>query len=52
MAEATFVHGNPVMVDYTPSGTTVSAGQVVVVNGYPLIAHKDIADGELGALSV
>lgn len=51
MAEAIFRSGNPIMVEYTPSGSDVDAGQVVVINGYPFIAHRDIADGELGALA-
>lgn len=50
MAEATFVSGNPVMVDYTPGGN-VSAGEVVVINGYPFIAHRDIAANTLGSLA-
>src|SRR5690606_17968318 len=44
-------HGNPLMIDYTPSGADVSAGDVVMVGDYPCVAHKDIADGELGALA-
>lgn len=49
--EAQFKSGCPEMVDYTPSGADVSAGQVVVTNDTPRIAHRDIADGDLGALA-
>ncbi len=31
MADATFRHGNPSHVDYTPSGGNVAAGEVVVL---------------------
>lgn len=55
MAEATFRHGNPVMVDYTPAAGNIAAGEVVLVgnltgwtNG---IAHVDIANTVLGALA-
>lgn len=51
MAQATFYHGSPTMVDYTPSGAAISAGDVKIVNNVPLVAHKDIADGYLGALA-
>lgn len=43
-------HGSPIMVDYTPSGD-VAGGDVVVVGDVPMIAHNDIANGELGALA-
>lgn len=49
--EATFSHGDPVMIDHTPSGADVSAGDVIVLNDAIFIAHKDIEDGELGALA-
>lgn len=55
MAEATFRHGDPVMIDYTPSGADVSAGEVVLIgNTTGLtcgIAHVDIEDGYKGALA-
>lgn len=55
MAEATMRHGDPVMIDYTPSGGNVSAGQVVLLgNTTGLtcgIAHSDIENGVLGALA-
>jgi predicted RecA/RadA family phage recombinase len=54
MAEATFRHGDPVMVDYTPSAN-VSAGQVILIGntaGWTCgIAHVDIANAALGALA-
>lgn len=50
MAEATFKHGNPLMVDYTP-GSAVAAGEVVELNDVPFVAHNAIAANELGALA-
>lgn len=47
---ATFISGNPLMVDHTP-GSDVTAGDVIVTNDTPRIAHRDIASGELGALA-
>ncbi len=47
---ATFRHGKPVMIDHTPE-SAISAGDVVMVQDEPRIAHKDIAAGELGALA-
>lgn len=44
-------HGTPLMVDYTPSGAAVAAGDVVLFSGKACIAHKDIADGEKGAVA-
>ena len=51
MPSAVFRHGDPRMVDYTPSGADIAAGDVVVVGDLPLIAHLDIEDGVLGALA-
>ncbi len=61
MAEATFKHGDPVMIDYTPSGGNVAAGAVVVIGavtsntaGYGLlaaIAHTPITNSTLGSLA-
>lgn len=51
MAQATAVHGDPIFADYTP-GSAVSAGDVVVQNNLPGVAHVDIAASELGALAV
>lgn len=50
MAEAIFRSGNPIMVAHTP-GSAVTAGDVVVINGYPFIAHKDIAANARGELA-
>jgi hypothetical protein len=49
--EAQFVAGDPVMVDHTPSGSSVAAGQVVVTSDTPRVAHRAIADGALGSLA-
>ncbi|HEY1191917.1 MAG TPA: DUF2190 family protein [Gemmata sp.] len=53
--EATFRHGEPVMIDYTPASGNVSAGEVVLLgNTTGLtcgVAHLDIANGVLGALA-
>lgn len=46
-----FLHGKPVMVDHTPDGSDVTAGDVVAVGDEVRVAHHDIADGELGALA-
>lgn len=55
MAEATYRHGSPVMVDYTPSSGNVSAGQVILVGnttGFTCgIAHVDVPNATLGALA-
>lgn len=55
MAETTFRHGEPVMVDYTPSSGNVSAGAVILVGnttGWTCgIAHVDITNSTLGALA-
>lgn len=48
MAEATFKHGNPLMVDHTPT-SAVTAGDVIVVGENVRIAHRDIAANALGA---
>lgn len=55
MAEATFRHGDPIMVDYTPGSGAVDAGDVVLLgNTTGLtcgIAHVDIANSTQGALA-
>jgi len=55
MAETTFRHGEPVMVDYTPASGNVSAGQVILVGnttGWTCgVAHVDITNATLGALA-
>ena len=48
--QAKFRHGNPLMVDYTPSGA-VAAGDVVVIGSVPFVAHNAIAADKLGALA-
>lgn len=50
--EARFVSGDPLSVDYTPSGADIEAGEVKVVGDVPAIARLKIVDGELGALDV
>ncbi|MEM9108603.1 MAG: DUF2190 family protein [Planctomycetota bacterium] len=50
MAKAKFLHGSPNMIDYTPA-SAVSAGDVIIEGNAILIAHSDIASGELGAVS-
>lgn len=50
MAQTTFFHGNPLMVDHTPS-SAVTAGDVVVVGVVPFVCHRDIAADKLGALA-
>ena len=50
MAIATFVHGDTIMVDHTPS-SAVAAGDIVVVGQECRIAHRDIAANALGSLA-
>lgn len=62
MAEATFRHGNPLMVDYTPSAGNIAEGQVVLVGSVTAntagtgaiagIAHRPIVNNALGALAM
>lgn len=62
MADTTFRHGSPVMIDYTPTGGDVAAGQVIQLTdsasntvevGLSLgIAHVDIANNAQGAIAV
>jgi predicted RecA/RadA family phage recombinase len=52
MAAIELHNGSPLMVDYTPSGAAVSAGDGVIVGGKLRIAHRDIEDGRLGALAL
>jgi len=55
MAMATFRHGEPLMVDYTPAAGNVSVGDVVLLgNTTGLtcgIAHHDIVNNTLGAIA-
>jgi predicted RecA/RadA family phage recombinase len=39
-------------IDYTPSSTAVTAGDVLVVGDFVAVAKLDIAVGRLGALAV
>lgn len=48
--EAQFIHGDPLMVDYTFSGT-IADGQVIVVDDLPLISHRSWVSGDEGALA-
>lgn len=54
MADTTFRHGDPDMIDYTPSGGNVAAGEVVILgNTAGLtcgVAHVPIENGIRGAL--
>lgn len=62
MAEATFRHGAPVMVDHTPSSGNISEGQVVLLGSVTAntagtgaiaaVAHRPIINSTLGALAV
>jgi predicted RecA/RadA family phage recombinase len=51
MAQVTLVGGDPIVCDYT-AGATITAGDVIVTADTPRIALRDIANGDLGALSV
>ena len=45
-------HGDPHMIDYTPSGNDVKGGDLIAINATSVgVAHSDITDGELGALA-
>jgi hypothetical protein len=62
MADTTFRHGDPVMIDYTPSGGAVAEGEVVLVGAVTantsgtgavaMICHRPIANNAKGALAV
>lgn len=55
MADTTFRHGEPLMVDYTPSSGDVAEGAVILVGnltGWTVgIAHRPITNNALGALA-
>lgn len=55
MAEALFRHGDPVMIDYTPSSGNVAAGQVVLYGNTTgltcLVAHVDLVNNVKGAMA-
>ena len=62
MADTTFRHGAPVMIDYTPSSGNVSLGDVVLLGtvtantagtgALALIAHHDITNNTKGAMAI
>lgn len=62
MADTTYRHGEPVMVDYTPGSGDVAEGQVVIVGSVTAntggtgaiagIAHRPISNSTLGALAM
>lgn len=45
-----FVHGDPVMADYTATAA-LAAGDVIVVGASVQIVHRPIASGDLGAVA-
>lgn len=61
MADSTFRHGDPVMVDYTPASGNVAVGEVVVVGSVTantsgtgavaMVCHRPITNNTLGALA-
>jgi hypothetical protein len=55
MAQATFRHGDPLMIDYTPASGNVAAGDVVIAGNTTgltcIIAHRDIVNNTLGAMA-
>lgn len=61
MAQTTFRHGKPVMIDYTPSSGNVTAGDVIVLvsitantTGAGLttgVAHRDIENNKQEAIA-
>lgn len=62
MATATFRHGEPIMIDYTPAAGNITEGDVVVVGtvgantggtgALACVAHRPITNNVLGALAV
>lgn len=62
MADATYRHGDPVMVDYTPASGNIAEGTVLALGsvtantsgtgGLAVVAHKAITNSTLGAVSV
>lgn len=51
-AKVWFKSGNTETINYTPSGSTIMAGDVVTVGNLVGVCHRSIPDGELGALHV
>ncbi len=62
MADSTFRHGDPVMVDYTPASGNIALGEVVVLGSVTAntsgtgavaaVCHRPITNSTLGALAV
>lgn len=56
MAEVTYRHGDPGMIDYTPSGGNVAEGEVVMLGNLTGltcgIAHVPIVNNTKGALAI
>lgn len=62
MPEVTYRHGDPVLVDYTPTSGNIAEGQVVLIGSVTAntsgtgavagIAHRPITNSTLGALAV
>ena len=62
MSDTTFRHGSPIMIDYTPSGGNVAAGEVIQLTdaasnsvevGLSLgVAHTAIVNNTKGAIAV
>lgn len=40
------------IIDYTPSGVNITAGDVVVAGTFVGVAQNDIADGTLGSVAI
>ena len=55
MAETTFRHGDPVMIDHTPAGGDVAAGDVVLLGNTTSptcgVCHTAITNATKGALA-
>jgi len=51
MPMVTYRHGSPLVVDHVPTAA-VAAGDVVVTNDQPRVAHSDIPANALGSLAV
>ena len=61
MADTTFRHGDPTLVDYTPASGAITVGEVVVIGSVTantsgtgalaLVCHRPIANSTLGALA-
>jgi predicted RecA/RadA family phage recombinase len=55
MAEATFRHGDPHMIDYTPASGNIAAGQVVLYGNTTgltcLVCHTSILNTRKGAMA-